>query len=123
MWRMELVCFDYDIIHQPGKDNSAADILTRAFCKAIGLDTLLAIHEALCHPGVVHLAHFVRSQNLPCSMSDVKRVCSTCTACAKLKPKFCQPEEVGLIKATQPWERLVSISMVHQNLQPGTPFS
>ena len=103
---MELACFDYDIIYWPRKDNSAADILTRAFFNAIGLDTLLVIHEALCHPGVVRLAHFVRFQNLPSSMSDVKRVCSTCTACANLKPTFCQREEVGLIKATQPLERI-----------------
>ena len=105
-WCMELACFDYDIIYWPRKDNSAADILTRACFNGISLDTPCVIHEALCHPGVVRLARFVRSQNLPCSMSDVKRVCSTCTTCVNLKPTFCQREEVGMIKATQPWERI-----------------
>ena len=32
---MELACFDYDIIYRPGRDNSAADTLTRAFCNAV----------------------------------------------------------------------------------------
>ena len=105
-WRMELSCFNYDIIYRPGKNNLAADTLTRAFCNAINLDTLSSIHEALCHPGVVRLAHFVRTRNLPYSMNDVKRVCSSCTACAKLKPHFYRPEEVNLVKATQPWERI-----------------
>ena len=50
-WRMELACFDYDIIYRPGKDNSAADTLTRAFCNAISLDTLSSIHEAF-HPSM-----------------------------------------------------------------------
>ena len=105
-WRMELSCFNYDIIYRPGKNNLAADTLTRAFCNAINLDALSSIHEALCHPGVVRLAHFVRTRNLPYSMNDVKRVCSSCTACAKLKPNFYRPEEVNLVKATQPWERI-----------------
>ena len=39
-------------------------------------------------------------------MNDVKRVCSSCTACAKLKPNFYRPEEANLVKATQPWERI-----------------
>jgi hypothetical protein len=106
-WRMELACFDYDIIYRPGRDNSAADTLTRAFCNAVQPDnSLRSIHEALCHPGVVRLAHFVRTQNLPYSMEEVKRVCSSCTACAELKPKFYRPEGANLIKATQPWERI-----------------
>ena len=70
---MELACFDYDIIYRPGRDNSAADTLTRAFCNAIQPDnSLRSIHEALSHPGVVRLAHFVRTRNLPYSMEEVK---------------------------------------------------
>ena len=50
---MELACFDYDIIYHPGRDNSAADTLTRAFCNAVQPDnSLRSIHEALCHPGL-----------------------------------------------------------------------
>ena len=67
---MELASFNYDIIYKPGRDNSAADTLIRAFCNATNLNTFPGIHEALCHPGIVHLAHFVR--NLPCSVDDVK---------------------------------------------------
>ena len=48
----------------------------------------------------------VRPWNLLYLMLDIKCVCSTCTTCAKLKPKFYRPDEVGLVRATQPWERI-----------------
>ena len=104
-WRMELSPFQYDIVYRPGKDNVAADTLSRA-CAMSSETTLTKLHVDLSHPGVTRLYHFVRTKNLPYSVSDVKKVISSCKACSVLKPKFVKPENPPLIKATQPLERL-----------------
>ena len=71
-------------------------------------NNLEKIHIELCHPGVTRMLHFVKSKNLPYSIEEVKKVCSTCRGCAELKPKFYRPQQPGnLIKATQPMERLI----------------
>lgn len=106
-WRIELGCYNYDIVYRPGKENTAADTLSRAHCGAtLNRETLSELHRRLCHPGVTRLAHFVRVRNLPYSLDDVKRVCSECPQCARLKPRFFKPPQTSLIKATQPFERL-----------------
>ena len=74
-WRLELSCFDFDVVYRPGKDNVAADTLSRmSLCSALDLNKLTELHNALCHPGVTRMAHFVRCRNLPFSVDDVKRV-------------------------------------------------
>ena len=103
---MELAQFDYDIGYRPGKDNHAADALSRAYCATSTASTLQQLHEALCHPGVARLHHYIKQKNLPYSMDDVKAVCSHCRVCAEQKPKFFKPESTALIKATKPMERL-----------------
>ena len=107
-WRMEISCYDFDIIYKPGRDNIAPDIFSRSYCGAVHHDlrSLSAIHDGLCHPGVTRLLHFVRSKNLPYSVDDVRRVVTSCRTCAECKPNFYQPEQIPLIKATQPFERL-----------------
>ena len=60
----------------------------------------------LCHPGVRRLNHFVKSNNLPYSMDDVKRITSSCRDCSEVKPQYIKPPPASLIKATQPFERL-----------------
>ena len=106
-WRVELSCFNFDIHYRPGKDNAAADCISRAQCSAIrNSQQLIDLHDNLCHPGVSRLGHFVRSRNLPYSMEDVKAVVSQCRICAKLKPQFYRPSNPPLIKATQPLQRL-----------------
>lgn len=105
-WRLELACYSFDIVYRPGKENVLPDALSRATCASAPQDSLYSLHEALCHPGVTRLNHFVRSKNLPYSLDEVKRVTSQCQICAESKPRFHRPEEVPLIKATQPFERI-----------------
>ncbi|MCP4800870.1 MAG: DDE-type integrase/transposase/recombinase, partial [bacterium] len=105
-WRLELACYSFDIVYRPGKENVLPDALSRAICATALQDSLYTLHEALCHPGVTRLNHFVRSKNLPYSMEEVKRVTNQCQICAESKPQYHKPEEVPLIKATQPFERI-----------------
>ena len=69
-------------------------------------NSLSDLHCSLCHPGITRLNHYIKSKNLPYSVDDVKRVCSTCLVCAELKPRYYKPIASHLIKATQPWERI-----------------
>ena len=106
-WRIELSCLDFDVKYRPGKENVTADCLTRAYCSALSHpDALKELHIGLCHPGIVRLNHYVRNNNLPYSMEDVKRVISQCTTCAELKPNFFKPQNPPLIKASRPFERI-----------------
>ena len=105
--RAELGCFDYRIHHRPEKLNVVPDSLSRIQVAASTYSCDLAdIHKKLAHPGITRLVHFVRTKNLPFSVDDVKRVCSNCKICAKIKPRFYKKEEESLIKATRPWERI-----------------
>ena len=61
------------------------------------------IHKKLGHPGITRLVYFVGIKNLLFSVDDVKRVCSYCKICAKIKPRFYIKEEELLIKSTRPW--------------------
>jgi len=45
--------------------NAAPDALSRVCCAGFHRNTLHEVHDALCHPGVMRLYHFVRSNNLP----------------------------------------------------------
>ncbi|KRY71587.1 Pro-Pol polyprotein [Trichinella pseudospiralis] len=108
-WKVELFCYDFDIIHRPGKDNVTPDTLSRTFCSMASHDYrrhLQQLHDKLCHPGITRLYHFVRSKNLPYSIREVRQVVSDCRTCAEMKPRFYQPETATLIKATQPFKRL-----------------
>ena len=107
-WRLELASFSYTISYRPGKDNVGPDTLSRVNCSAMSMSgcRLAELHRELGCPGVTRLWHFVRSKNLPYSLEDVKRCCSSCKTCAEIKPKFFHPVEKALIKATQPMERL-----------------
>ncbi|GAB1598560.1 hypothetical protein Ahia01_000133100, partial [Argonauta hians] len=106
-WRMELGCYDYDIMYRPGKNNIPADALSRAHCGAVvSREKLFDLHTRLCHPGITRLIHFIRIRNLPYSIEEVKKVCAECPVCARWKPRFHTPDAAKLIKATQPMERL-----------------
>ncbi|KFD67823.1 hypothetical protein M514_19906 [Trichuris suis] len=89
-WRTELSCLGYDIVHRPGRENIPPDVFSRAFCGMLthNLRQLEFLHESLCHPGVTRFFHFVRSENLPYSIDEVR------------------PENAALVKATQPFQRL-----------------
>ena len=99
LWRAELGCFDYRVQHRPGKFNVVPDSLSRIQVAASTYSCDLAeIHKKLGHPGINRLVHFVSTKNLPFSLDDVKRVCSNCKICAKIKPRFYIKEEKSLIK-------------------------
>ena len=55
-WRMELIGREFDVVYRPGKENLAADILSRDCLNSVGLNKelmrVMEAHEALCHPGV-----------------------------------------------------------------------
>jgi len=75
-WRLELSCFSFDIVYHPGKDNVPADTLSRATCAVATENLLFKLHEALCHPGVTRLNHFVRIKNFPYSLDEIKKMTS-----------------------------------------------
>lgn len=104
-WRLDLACFKFDIIYRPGNKNASADTLSRitaAICPEVKLNEL---HDALCHPGITRMYHWVRSKNLPFSIDDIKRMTNACRCCSEIKPRFYK-NEGQLIKATSPFERL-----------------
>ena len=70
------------------------------------MDKLYELHQALGHPGVTRMLHFVKSKNLSFSLDDIKSIVRACKACSKLKPQYAQTEPSHLIKATQPFKRL-----------------
>ena len=104
-WRLELSCYSYDIVYRPGKENLAADALSRVCVISQGVEDLSGLHQSLCHPGVTRMYHWVRSKNLPYSMDEVRKVTAACKICAELKPRFFRYQGT-LIKATRPFERL-----------------
>lgn len=69
-------------------------------------DSLFKLHEALCHPGVIRLNHFVQTKNLPYSLDEIQKMTSRCPVCCEFKPQFHRSEKVPLVKATQPFERI-----------------
>ena len=103
-WRLELAPLNYSIVFRPGKDNHAADTLTR--CSAISDEGLFHIHQSLCHPGVTRTLHFIKERNLPYTAEDVKKVISNCHVCCEVKPKFFKPQNSPLIQACRPLQRL-----------------
>ena len=103
---MELSAFDFKISHCPGKLNIPPDTLSRAFCAVTQVTSLHKIHEALCHPGITRLFHFVHAKNLPFSVDDVRKTVGKCLVCSEIKPRFYTPPVASLVKATQPFERL-----------------
>ena len=107
-WRIELSCYQFDIIYREGFSNVTADALSRNISAAttFNQDHLFEIHKSLCHPGITRMLHFLRIRNLPYSTEDVKRMIASCDDCCKLKPKFYKPDNVKLVKATQPFEKL-----------------
>ncbi|KAA3675181.1 uncharacterized protein DEA37_0011386 [Paragonimus westermani] len=105
-WRIELSCFSYDVVYRPGKEDQAADALSRGYCASMNPCDLKQLHESLCHPGVTRMLHFVRSKKLPSSTGDVKASIARCSTCAERKPRFYTPPRANHIEATQPFERL-----------------
>ena len=95
-WRLELSCFSFDIVYRPSRDNIPADKLSRATCAMVTEDYLFKLHEALCHPGVTRLNHFVQTKNLPYSLDEIKKM--TSPVCCECKPQFHRQKRFPLSK-------------------------
>ena len=50
-WRLELSCYNFDVVFRPGKDNNVAGTFRRVYCLAFNTNTLYQLHSSLCHPG------------------------------------------------------------------------
>jgi len=104
-WRLELSTFCYDIQYRPGRENLSSDAISR-LCSLYSLENLKQLHQKLCHPGVRRLTHYVKENNLPFSINDIKQICESCCSCRELKPRFYTTPRSKLISATKPFERL-----------------
>ena len=104
-WRLELANFKFDIIYRPGNRNTTADTMSRITASIQPVASLKDLHDALCHPGITRMQHWIRAKNLPYSLEDIKAMTKACPSCNQLKPRFCR-NEGQLIKATSPFERL-----------------
>ena len=120
-WRLELSCFSFDIVYRPGRDNVPADTLSRTTCAMATKDSLFKRHEALCHPGVTRLNHFMRTKDLPYSLYEIK-MSSWCPVCCECRPQFHRPEKVPFIKATQPFERININFKAHLTMNNGNNY-
>ena len=98
-WRLELSCYNFEIVFRPGKDNIVADTFSRVYCLAVNTDTLYQLHNSLCHPGIIKMLAFTRSRNLPFSVDYVREMTKSCQICNECKPRFYSPEPTKLIKA------------------------
>ena len=105
-WRLDLSCYNYDIVYRPGRENIPPDTLSRGHCNALAQPKLHELHTALCHPGITRMCHFIKVRNLPYSIEDVKSMTKGCKVCSVCKPQFYRPPDAHLVKATQPFERL-----------------
>ncbi|XP_047989823.1 uncharacterized protein LOC125229088 [Leguminivora glycinivorella] len=103
-WRLELSCYKYDIIYRPGVQNTAADALSRV-CAFMNNNKLYELHDALSHPGITRMYHWIKLKNLPYNLDDVKKMTASCRVCAEIKPRFAKTNGT-LIKALAPFERL-----------------
>lgn len=106
-WRLELSPYKYDIVYRPGTQNHVADALSRVCAIVETPAKLRSLHEALCHPGVTRMAHWVRSKNLAYSIEEIKSMTKDCRICSEVKPRFIKADPQNkLIKALAPFERL-----------------
>ena len=51
--------------------NAILDVLTMTNCNSISVNFRQNIHEALCHPEIIHMAPFVCIKSLSYSVEDI----------------------------------------------------
>ena len=69
--RIELSTYNFDIFYRCEVENIPADTFSRIMCMSLTMDELYELHEALGHPGVIRMLHFVKSKNLSFSVDDI----------------------------------------------------
>jgi len=106
VWRLELGQLNYSIRHRPGKDNGAPDAMSRICSSMSSVSQLQLLNDQLGHPGFARMYHFIRSRNLPYTSEETKDIIDKCGTCLRLKPRFFNPAQQSLVKATRPWEHL-----------------
>ena len=87
-WRIELSTYSFDIVYRCGVENVPADTLSRIRCMSLTVYKLYELHNALCHPGISRMMHFVHARNLPFSVEDVKKMTNNCKIWAEVKPRY-----------------------------------
>ena len=90
-WRAELGMCSYEAMHRSGKENVAADALSRVCSVAGHPSSLKGLYESLGHPGITKLWHFVHSKNLLFPFEEIRHTCLKCHTCSMLKPRFYRP--------------------------------
>ena len=118
-WRMELMPYKFEIIYRPGKDNVAADMLSRVKeteavsnnlinCASVESNKRLALklHIQYSHPGVTRMWEQIQKHKIPVTLEEVRSICKNCSICNEIKPQFVKPPENPLINSLRPFDRL-----------------
>lgn len=109
-WRLELAEFRYTIQYRPGRDNAAADALSRVSAchtKADFVSLVRRAHVDLGHPGQSRLQRWVKERYFIPGLSRIVRDCVRgCRICAEEKARPFRPDPTPLVAASQPWQRL-----------------
>ena len=74
---MELSCYSFDVMHRKGELNVPADTFSRIYCSMMSTESLVRLHQGLCHPGITRMNAFVKSRNFLSFMlfiSDQKHI-------------------------------------------------
>ena len=68
---MELSCYSFDVVHRKGELNVPADTFSRIYCSMISTESLVRLHQGLCHPGITRMNAFVKSRNFVLSFLKI----------------------------------------------------
>ena len=94
-WRIKSSTCNFDIFYRCRDKNIPADTLSWIKCTSLTVDKLEKLHEALGHPGVTCMLHFVKPKNLPFSVDDIKSIVRACKVCIELKPQYTPTEPLA----------------------------
>ena len=70
--RIELSTYTFDIFYRCRAENIPINTLSKIRFMSLTVDKLYKLHEALGHPRVTRMLHFVISKNLPFFVDGIK---------------------------------------------------